>query len=70
MLVDVTAISTYFDPGTGRADPARVAKGVAHRDIKPANIVVASRGLVEGYVDFGIAKSRNDQHISAFGHRR
>ena len=39
------------------------AKGVVHRDLKPANIFVTNRGIK--VLDFGIARSRDDDTITA-----
>jgi predicted Ser/Thr protein kinase len=42
------------------------AQGVLHRDVKPANILVDSDGLPH-LIDFGIARARGDQTLTAAG---
>jgi predicted Ser/Thr protein kinase len=42
------------------------AKGVLHRDVKPANVIVDPEGLPH-LIDFGIARSKGDQTLTAAG---
>jgi predicted Ser/Thr protein kinase len=42
------------------------AQGVLHRDVKPANILVDKEGLPH-LIDFGIARARGDQTLTAAG---
>jgi eukaryotic-like serine/threonine-protein kinase len=42
------------------------AKGVLHRDVKPANVIVDPEGMPH-LIDFGIARSKGDQTLTAAG---
>lgn len=41
-------------------------KGVLHRDVKPANVIVDPEGMPH-LIDFGIARSKGDQTLTAAG---
>ena len=41
------------------------AKGIVHRDLKPENVIICRTGAVK-VVDFGIAKLRGGQELTAF----
>lgn len=43
------------------------ARGIVHRDLKPANIMVAKPGIK--VLDFGLAKSIEDETLTAVGNR-
>jgi predicted Ser/Thr protein kinase len=42
------------------------AKGVLHRDVKPANVIIDPEGMPH-LIDFGIARSKGDQTLTAAG---
>lgn len=56
---------TYIDQVLDALSYAH-ARHVVHRDIKPANMMLTPEGIVK-LMDFGIARSRNDQTLTAAG---
>lgn len=58
----IEIIEVFLQAGRGLA--AAHAEGVTHRDFKPANVMVGNDGIVR-VMDFGLARTINDQPIAA-----